>query len=92
MSNWKRQNPPKAPGFDWEMYRYVPSMAGAIVCLIVFLIMAGLHLWQFVKTKNRIVLFVVVGALCTSTSQISLIIYPLILFSLIRLIGLREST
>jgi hypothetical protein len=64
LSNWKRQNPPKAPGFDWEMYRYVPSLVGAIMCLIVFLIMAGLHLWQFVKTRNRIVLFVVVGALC----------------------------
>jgi hypothetical protein len=79
MSLWKRQNPPKAPGFDWEMYRYVPSLAGALVSLIVFLIMACLHMWQYIKTKNRIVLFVVIGALCTSclnSSHLPLITHP----------------
>ena len=63
--DWKRQNPPKGPDFDWEMYRYVPSMAGAIVCLVVFLVMALLHLYQFLKSRNRIIVFVVIGALCT---------------------------
>ncbi|KAI4683766.1 uncharacterized protein J4E84_006604 [Alternaria hordeiaustralica] len=62
--DWKRQNPPKGPDFDWEMYRYVPSMAGAIVCLVVFLVMALLHLYQFLKSRNRIIVFVVIGALC----------------------------
>jgi len=63
--DWKRQNPPKGPDFDWEMYRYVPSMAGAIVCLVIFLLMALLHLYQFLKSRNRIIVFVVIGALCT---------------------------
>jgi formate hydrogenlyase subunit 4 len=63
--DWKRQNPPKSPGFDWEMYRYVPSLAGAIICIIVFFAMAVLHLNKFLRSKNRIIVFLVIGALCT---------------------------
>lgn len=66
-SEWKRQNPPKGPNFDWEMYRYVPSLAGAIVCLVVFLVMAFLHLYQYLRSRNRIIIFVVIGALCMSS-------------------------
>ncbi|EUC35468.1 hypothetical protein COCCADRAFT_90632 [Bipolaris zeicola 26-R-13] len=61
---WKRQNPPKSPGFDWEMYRYTPSLAGAILCIVVFAIMACLHLLRFFRSKNRIIVFLVIGALC----------------------------
>ncbi|KAJ4362299.1 hypothetical protein N0V83_010392 [Neocucurbitaria cava] len=57
-------NPPSSPEFDWKMYRYVPSLAGAMIALIIFLIMAILHLHQFFRLKNRIIIFVVVGALC----------------------------
>jgi len=59
-------NPPSGPKFDWKMYRYVPSLAGAIVALIIFLILALLHLYQFLAQKNRIILFLVLGAFCTS--------------------------
>jgi hypothetical protein len=75
---WKRQNPPKGPGFDWEMYRYVPSLAGAIVCLIVFLVMALLHLYQFLKSRNRVIIFVVIGALCMSF--LSVLIFQFVAF------------
>lgn len=57
-------NPPSSPEFDWKMYRYTPSLAGAIVALIIFLIMAKLHLYQLYKNKNRIIIFVVLGAYC----------------------------
>ncbi|KAJ6278860.1 RTA1 like protein-domain-containing protein [Bipolaris maydis] len=32
---WKRQNPPKSPGFDWEMYRYTPSLNRIIIFLVI---------------------------------------------------------
>jgi len=60
-------NPPSSPEFDWKMYRYVPSLAGAIICLIIFLIMAFLHVWQFLKLRKAIVLYVVIGAFCKPT-------------------------
>ncbi|KAF1944759.1 RTA1-domain-containing protein [Clathrospora elynae] len=56
-------NPPSSPEFDWKMYRYVPSLAGAIVCITIFLIMALLHLYQYFQLKNRIIIFVVIGAM-----------------------------
>ncbi|KAF2681538.1 RTA1-domain-containing protein [Lentithecium fluviatile CBS 122367] len=57
-------NPPKSKAFDWEMYRYVPSLVGAIIALIIFLIMAMLHTWQWLRSRNHIIIYVVVGALC----------------------------
>lgn len=42
------QTPPlSSPEFDWKMYRYTPTLAGAIVALLVFLIMALLHTYQY---------------------------------------------
>jgi hypothetical protein len=62
-------NPPSSPEFDWKMFRYVPSLAGAIICLIIFLIMALLHIWQFLKLRKTIVIYVVIGAFCKSASS-----------------------
>lgn len=60
-------NPPSSPEFDWKMYRYVPTLVGAVIALIIFLIMALLHLWQFLRLRQRIVIFVVIGAFCKFT-------------------------
>ncbi|KAF2659684.1 RTA1 like protein [Lophiostoma macrostomum CBS 122681] len=50
--------------FDWKMYRYVPSLAGAIVCIIIFSILAALHAWQWLRTRKNIIIWVVIGAIC----------------------------
>lgn len=57
-------NPPSGGGFDWKMYRYVPSLAAAIIALTVFSIMATLHFWQWLKLRNHIILYIVVGTAC----------------------------
>ncbi|KAH7067299.1 RTA1 like protein-domain-containing protein [Paraphoma chrysanthemicola] len=57
-------NPPSSPKFDWKMYRYVPTLVGAIIALIIFLIMAMLHFWQFLKLRKVIIIYVIIGALC----------------------------
>ncbi|KAI1601196.1 RTA1 like protein [Pyrenophora tritici-repentis] len=33
---WPRQNPPSSPTFDFKMYRYTPSLAAAILCVVAF--------------------------------------------------------
>jgi hypothetical protein len=48
------------------MYRYIPSLAGAIAALIIFLIMTLLHLWQYLRSRKLIAFLVISGALCTS--------------------------
>lgn len=47
------------------MFRYVPSLAGGIVALIVFFIMTLLQSWQYLKLRQHIVLFVLIGSVCT---------------------------
>jgi hypothetical protein len=58
-------NPPSSPEFDWKMYRYIPTLVGAVIALIIFLIMACLHLWQFLRLRQIVVIYVVIGAFCT---------------------------
>lgn len=58
-------NPPSSPEFDWKMFRYVPSLVGAIICIIIFLIMALLHMWQYLRLRKAIIIYVVVGTICT---------------------------
>jgi hypothetical protein len=62
-------NPPKAPNFDWEMYRYIPSLAGAIVSMIIFLILTLLLFWQWLRTRNHILIFVFIGTTCKPETQ-----------------------
>ncbi|RMZ71212.1 rta1 domain-containing [Pyrenophora seminiperda CCB06] len=63
--DWKRQNPPKSHGFDWEMYRYTPTLIGATISLVIFIALALLHTYQFLKLRNRIIIFIIIGALST---------------------------
>ncbi|KAF2734104.1 RTA1 like protein [Polyplosphaeria fusca] len=50
--------------FDWAMYRYVPSLIGAIISIVVFLILTTLHTWQLWRTRKIIIVWIVVGAAC----------------------------
>ncbi|KAI1514106.1 RTA1 protein [Pyrenophora tritici-repentis] len=46
------------------MYRYTPSLAAAILCVVAFGILAIVHLALYVKGSNRVVGLVFVGAVC----------------------------
>lgn len=59
-----RKNPPKSAQFDWEMYRYIPSLAGAIIGMIIFFTLTLLLMWQWLRTRNHILIFVIIGAIC----------------------------
>lgn len=52
--------------FDWQMYRYTPSLIGPIISIIIFSILTALHLWQWLKTRRFIIVWITVGSLCTS--------------------------
>lgn len=64
-------NPPSSAKFDWKMFRYVPSLAGAIITLVLFFIMTLLHLWQYLRLRQHVVLFVLIGAVCMFVSPYS---------------------
>lgn len=45
------------------MFRYVPSLVGAVMALIIFSIMTMLHVWQFLKSRQVIMIYVIMGAI-----------------------------
>jgi hypothetical protein len=53
----------------WAFYRYVPSVAAAIIFCLLFLVSTLLHSWQMWKTKAWFLTALVVGCLCTSYSS-----------------------
>lgn len=57
-------NPPVASNFDWKMYRYVPSLAGAIIGVVIFFILTLLLLWQWSRTRKHILVFIIMGTTC----------------------------
>jgi hypothetical protein len=59
-------NPPSSPKFDWKMYRYVPSLAGAAIALAIFFILTLLHIWRYFTLRSHLVIYVIIGALCQS--------------------------
>jgi hypothetical protein len=36
----------------YKFWNYVPSLAAAVIFLLVFLVLTGLHTWKMVKTKT----------------------------------------
>ncbi|KAF2873825.1 RTA1 like protein-domain-containing protein [Massariosphaeria phaeospora] len=50
--------------YDWEMFRYIPSLIGAIISLVIFAILALLYSWQWIKARNHIVILAILTAIC----------------------------
>lgn len=50
---------------DFALYRYAPSLAGAVIFCIVFVITTGLHTFQMARTKTWYMVPFVVGGFCT---------------------------
>ena len=51
---------------DFKLFRYDPSMAGAVIFFILFLVVSVLHLYQMVRTKTWILVPFVIGGFCKS--------------------------
>lgn len=50
---------------DFELYRYSPSMAAAIIFIILFLIVTAIHSYQLLRTRLWIFIPFVLGGFCT---------------------------
>jgi hypothetical protein len=48
---------------DFKLYRYDPSMAGAIIFVLAFIGMTGLHFYQMIRTKTYFFVPFVIGGL-----------------------------
>ena len=49
---------------DFKLYRYNPSMAAAIIFIILFFLITALHFYQMMRTRTWIFIPFVIGGVC----------------------------
>ena len=52
------------PEFDFKLYRYTPSLAGAIVGVCIFAILTGAHVWRMTRARAFYFTPFVIGGAC----------------------------
>jgi hypothetical protein len=52
--------------YDFKLYRYHPSMAAAVLFIILFLLITAIHSYQMIRTRVWIFIPFVLGGFCTS--------------------------
>lgn len=57
------------PEFDFELYRYIPSLPAAIISVVVFAILTVSHTWRLLRARAFYFTAFTVGGLCESSSQ-----------------------
>lgn len=50
--------------FDFKLYRYTPSLAAAIVSVIVFAVLTALHTWRMLKARAYYFMAFTIGGVC----------------------------
>lgn len=53
-----------ATTIDFQLYRYVPSLAAAILFVVLFVLITAYHLYQVVRMRSWYMLVFVTGGIC----------------------------
>lgn len=53
-------------GFNFQLYRYTPSLPAAIVSVVFFAIVTALHFWRMYKARAFYFTAFVIGGICES--------------------------
>ena len=51
--------------FEFQLYRYTPSLPAAVVAVVVFAILTAVHVWRIHKAGSVYFIPFTVGGLCT---------------------------
>lgn len=57
------------PHGDWEAYRYNPSIAAAIVFIVLFAATTAMHMFQMIRTRTWYFTPLVIGGFCEHLSD-----------------------
>jgi hypothetical protein len=49
---------------DFKLYRYNPSMAAAVIFIVLFFLITTLHFYQMMRTRTWIFIPFVIGGVC----------------------------
>ncbi|GCB24955.1 protein RTM1 [Aspergillus awamori] len=72
---------------EFKLYRYDPSIAAAVVFIILFLAAAGIHTFQVARTRAWFVIPFVIGGHCESSTSTTVAVSPLIHVNPVEWIG-----
>lgn len=53
-------------GYDWQYYRYNPSMVAAIIFIVLFFSTTSLHFYQLIRTTTWYFIPLAIGGFCKS--------------------------
>lgn len=56
-------------GVDFELYRYTPSLAAAILFLVLFIFITAYHLYQVIRMRSWYMVVFVTGGICKSNRE-----------------------
>lgn len=48
----------------YYLWKYIPSLAAAVIFLLLFIVATGYHSWKLHKTKARFCIAFVIGGIC----------------------------
>jgi hypothetical protein len=48
----------------YYLWKYIPSVAAAVIFLLLFIVATGYHSWKLHKTKARFCIAFVIGGIC----------------------------
>lgn len=51
-------------GFNFQLYRYTPSLAAAVVAVVVFAILTVLHMWRLIRARAFYFTAFTIGGIC----------------------------
>jgi hypothetical protein len=55
---------------DFKLYRYTPSVAAAVIFIILFTITTAFHVWQLIKSRSWYFIAFVLGGICEYSSEL----------------------
>lgn len=58
-------------GIDFQLYRYTPSLAAAILFLVLFVLITAYHIYQVIRMRSWYMLVFVTGGVCKSTNPLA---------------------
>lgn len=65
----------------YYLWKYIPSLAAAVIFLLLFVVATGYHSWKLHKTKARFCIAFIIGGICMCCDNTSFLL-PIINFLL----------
>lgn len=54
----------KSGQYEFQLYRYTPSLVGAVIFIVLFLLTTAYHLYQLIRSRSWYFTAFVLGGIC----------------------------